>query len=102
MTMLGLVLFILVPIILLQIAFIISCIKRARKAEHFSVEYRLIAEKGQETARHYLKACRLISIARNGRTNIWTFARNDQTFIIETMGTWADDVERWQKQAGLK
>lgn len=93
--------FFLASIILLQIFFIVSCMRRSRKAERFSNEYRLIAEKGQETATHYLKACRLISIARSGRQNIWTFARGDQTFIIETMGTWADDLDKWKKQAGL-
>lgn len=49
----------------------------------------------------FLNACRLLAIHRNGRLNVFTFARNDDVFSIETMGLLSDNVEEWRKQAGL-
>ena len=46
-------------------------------------------------------ACRLLSIHRNGRLNVFTFARGDETFTIETMGLLSDNIDEWRKVAGL-
>lgn len=47
-------------------------------------------------------ACKLVSIERNGRLNIFTFERNGEFFKIETMGMLSDDFDGWKSRAGLK
>lgn len=49
----------------------------------------------------FLTSCRLITIHRNGRLNVFTFARGDSVFTIETMGLLSDIPDNWRKQAGL-
>lgn len=39
----------------------------------------------------------LISIHRDGRRNVFTFAKNGEIHRISTMGTWDDDIEAWSK-----
>jgi hypothetical protein len=43
------------------------------------------------------RAC-LISITRDNRRIKFTFVRNGQLTTIETMGTWDDDVDGWQRE----
>ena len=40
----------------------------------------------------------LVAIDRNGRSNIFTFARNGETFQIDTMGLLSDDVQQWRTE----
>lgn len=49
----------------------------------------------------YPDACRLISITRNGRMNVFTFARGETNFKIETMGLLSDNTDEWRTLAGL-
>jgi hypothetical protein len=49
----------------------------------------------------FLSSCRLLSIHRNGRLNVFTFARGDQVFTVETMGLLSDNPDEWRKLAGL-
>lgn len=44
----------------------------------------------------------LIGIHRDGRMNVFTFARKGEVFKIETMGLLSDNVPQWRKQAGLE
>lgn len=39
----------------------------------------------------------LVSIARQGRVNKFTFLRNNVLTTIETIGTWDDDVAAWKR-----
>jgi hypothetical protein len=39
----------------------------------------------------------LVGITRNSRVNRWTFIREGDVFTIETIGSWDDNVESWQK-----
>jgi hypothetical protein len=39
----------------------------------------------------------LINIDREGRRNRFTFIRNNQAYVIETVGTWDDDLATWKK-----
>ena len=49
----------------------------------------------------FINAPKLIALHRNGRLNVWTFARGDEMITIETMGLLSDDVENWKQQLGL-
>ena len=53
------------------------------------------------TAEQFIDSCKLIDINRNGRVNVFTFARGDDFFAIECMGLLSDDVDGWRQQAGL-
>lgn len=53
------------------------------------------------SSEQYIKAPKLIALHRNGRLNVWTFARGDELITIETMGLLSDDVEGWRNQLGL-
>lgn len=55
----------------------------------------------QDVSREFLNACRLLSIHRNGRVNVFTFARGDQIFTVETMGLLSDNPDEWRTMAGL-
>lgn len=50
----------------------------------------------------FLNSCRLIGIHRKDRMNVFTFARGDEIFIIETMGLLSDQPDEWRDKAGLK
>lgn len=39
----------------------------------------------------------LMSITRDGALLRFTFVRHDQLHMIETYGTWSDDVEGWKR-----
>lgn len=39
----------------------------------------------------------LINIDRNGRKIRFTFVRNKQLTVIETFGTWGDNIDEWRK-----
>lgn len=65
-------------------------------------EWEKIATERHAVAHNYLNACRLIAIHRNGRMNVFTFARGDKIFSIETMGLWEDNVDQWKQQAGIE
>lgn len=43
----------------------------------------------------------LIGIERDGKANVFTFIRGDQSFKIRTYATISDDLAEWRKQAGL-
>lgn len=82
--------------------------KRAQRAEAREAEQRAISElwetefaKISGISHNFLNACRLLSIHRNGRVNIFTFARHEQIFTIETMGLLSDQPDEWRRLAGL-
>lgn len=58
-------------------------------------------EEIRDKAAAFQNSCRLITITRNGRMNIFTFQRNSDIFTIETMGMLADTPDDWRQQAGL-
>jgi hypothetical protein len=55
----------------------------------------------RDVANQFLTSCRLLSIHRNGRLNVFTFARGDQIFTVETMGLLSDNPDEWRTMAGL-
>lgn len=55
----------------------------------------------RNVANEFLTSCRLLSIHRNGRLNVFTFARGDQIFTVETMGLLSDNPDEWRTMAGL-
>ena len=55
----------------------------------------------RDVANEFLNSCRLLSIHRNGRLNVFTFARGDQIFTVETMGLLSDNPDEWRTMAGL-
>lgn len=94
-------------IIILALIFILQ-VKRyrflARKYNELLAgftENNTLIEAAQSTATEYLNACRLIAIGRNGRMNIFTFVRGNETFMIQTMGLMSDVPDDWRRQAGL-
>ena len=62
-------------------------------------EAELIRLKG--ASHNFLTSCRLIAIHRSGRLNVFTFARDNKIFMIETMGMLSDTPQTWREQAGL-
>lgn len=76
--------------------------KWARDAQTKAVKLLAAYEATQTIANDFLKSCRLISIQRNGRVNVFTFARNDQIFTIETVGLLSDEPREWRRLAGLE
>lgn len=76
--------------------------KRAELAEAKVALWEPIATQRHAVAHNFLNACRLIAIYRNGRLNVFTFARGDTNFTIETMGLLSDTPQTWREQAGLK
>lgn len=73
------------------------------RAEHTAIVGAWEAElvKVQGVSHNFLHACRLLSIHRNGRVNLFTFSRSDEIFTIETMGLLSDDPDEWRRLAGL-
>lgn len=57
--------------------------------------------KARNVGANFLAACRIIDIRINGRSLFITCARNDDTFIIETMALMSTDVPLLRQQAGL-
>lgn len=41
-------------------------------------------------------AATLISIERRTRLNYFTFHRNGKIHVVDTMGTWDDDIAQWK------
>lgn len=50
-----------------------------------------------QAAEKNLNQTRLVSIERDGRVNKFTFTRNGEIHVIETLGIWGDDVKKWKK-----
>lgn len=65
-------------------------------------QYALTQQQAASMAKQFIDAPKLIAIHRDGRLNVFTFARGDEYFTIETMGLLNDDVDGWRKQAGIK
>jgi hypothetical protein len=65
-----------------------------------------IAQVGNRVAREELDGIQLrlanraalISIARDGRALKFTFVRNGDVIVIETISTWSDDIDQWKKE----
>lgn len=75
--------------------------RMARNANDVTTQSLAHLANAQSTARAFLDACRLIAIHRNGRMNVFTFARGQTTFMIETFGVMSDEPDVWREQAGL-
>jgi hypothetical protein len=75
--------------------------RMAKKANDVTTETLGYLEHSQSVAKTFDNAARLIAIHRNGRMNVFTFARGHEIFMIETMGVMSDEPDVWRKQAGL-
>lgn len=75
--------------------------RMARNANDVTTQTLSHLEHDQSTARAFLDAGRLIGISRQGRMNVFTFARGNKIFTIETMGIMSDEPDVWREQAGL-
>lgn len=76
--------------------------KRAIIAEDQRAEWEQEFSKLRGISHNFLTSCRLIAIHRNGRVNVFTFARGDKNFTIETMGMLSDLPQTWRELAGLQ
>jgi ABC-type multidrug transport system fused ATPase/permease subunit len=76
-------------------------IRRAKWAEHEAATWKALVDQRANTANNFYQACRLISIHRQDRMNLFTFARGDEMFTIETVGMLSDDPDEWRRLAGL-
>ena len=83
--------------------------RNIRQLKKIAAEYHDICGKWETefakisgVSHNFLNACRLLAIHRNGRVNVFTFARGDQIFTIETMGLLSDNVDEWRNVAGLR
>lgn len=40
----------------------------------------------------------LIGIERKGRANVFTFVRNDEVHVVETVGMMSDNIPHWKEK----
>lgn len=99
----GTTIFIGVLLLIILILAILALTYRRMASNANNVTSQSLAQlaNAQSTARAYLDAAKLIRIDRTGRLNVFTFARQDQLFTIQTMGIWDDTPDLWREQAGL-
>ena len=70
---------------------------RAEQAEAQLVMVREAADGLVEQLEAQLKRPVLMQIKRQGRSNIFTFARNGEVFTVTTYATMNDDVAAWTR-----
>lgn len=78
--------------------------KRAREMANYADSLLTILDKrgdidAPKIRQDYIDACRLIAIHRDGRLNVFTFVRGDDTWSIETMGLLSDKPQEWCARA---
>lgn len=72
-----------------------------RRIADLEKELQTVINMAANNREQYHAAAKLVDIRRDGRSLHFTFVRNGQAFMIETMGLMSDNVTLWKTQAGL-
>lgn len=73
------------------------------EADHKQLQsdYELLKSEHELLMEQINNSCVLIGITTSGKFNVFTFARNNETFKIQTYSTISDNTSDWVKKCGL-